>query len=64
MTIEFSTEMFDKMQVRLAELISERDELKRQNAVLQEELSIVTGIVERLQAESTWEEPPHHISHS
>lgn len=63
MTTEISTELFDKMQVRLAEVISERDELKRQNAVLQEELSMVSAIVERLQAESKWEEPPHHISH-
>lgn len=64
MTTEISTELFDKMQVRLAEVISERDELKRRNAVLQEELSMVSAIVERLQAESKWEEPPHHISHS
>jgi hypothetical protein len=52
------------MQVRLAEVISERDELKRQNTVLAEELAMVSGIVERLQADLKWEEPPHHITHS
>jgi hypothetical protein len=64
MTTEISIELFDKMQVRLAEVISERDELKRQNTVLAEELAMVSGIVERLQADLKWEEPPHHITHS
>ena len=51
MTTEISIELFDKMQVRLAEVISERDELKRQNTVLAEELAMVSGIVDRLQAD-------------